>query len=186
MRFVLAILCASLPWMACAGSLYQEASFRALVSDHKATNVGDVVTVLIYESASATSRTDTTTNKDSSISLGAFDTINSVGAGVDAESQFNGGGVETRSGKVIARVTATVVRVIDSEEFQIEGRQRISLNNEIQLISVRGRARTRDISDDNTIISSRLADSEIEFLGEGLLSHREKPGVLTRLFGLLF
>ncbi len=46
--------------------------------------------------------------------------------------------------------------------------------------------RPEDISSDNTVISTRIADAKIKYIGDGLLSDREKPGILTRFFNWLF
>ncbi|MDH5730105.1 MAG: flagellar basal body L-ring protein FlgH, partial [Gammaproteobacteria bacterium] len=71
-------------------------------------------------------------------------------------------------------------------ELIVEGEQYIDFNNDTQKISVYGRVRPQDIASDNTILSSRMADAEIEFSGEGLISSRGKPGIITRIFNWLF
>jgi flagellar L-ring protein precursor FlgH len=169
-----------------ASSLYHPQSFRALVTDHRAAKVGDSLVVLVYESATATNQAATTVNKKSSISLGASDNHNSVGGKFNTASDADGGGVEKRSGELLARVSATVVGIDANGDLRIEGRQHISLNNENQTITVSGSVRPADIDTSNAVLSTHIADADIRFIGQGLLSSREKPGFITRFFNWLF
>lgn len=167
-------------------SLYDADRYRPFITDQRAAHVGDSLVVLVYESAAATNQTNVKVNKDSSIDLSATDRHNTVGAGFSAASDGEGGGIERRSGEVIARVSATIQSINANGEYLISGKQRISLNNESQIISVSGRVRPQDIDAGNAVISARIADANIEFIGQGLLSSREKPGMVSRFFNWLF
>jgi len=169
-----------------AGSLYNPTEYQALINDHRAKRVGDSLVVLVYEAASATNQTNTTTNKSAAVGVNATDSYNPIAGKLGISNDADGGGVEKRSGQVIARVSATVVDILPSGEFVIRGKQHIELNNEAQFITVEGRVRQIDIDTNNTIISTRIADAKIEFVGQGLLSSREKPGIITRFFNWLF
>jgi flagellar L-ring protein precursor FlgH len=68
----------------------------------------------------------------------------------------------------------------------IQGKQHIALNNESQVITVEGRVRPQDIDTNNAVLSTRIADAKIEFIGHGLLSSRQQPGVISRIFNWLF
>lgn len=167
---------------AAAQSLYEPARFQPLATDARAHRVGDTLTVLIYESATATSRANTTAERSSTLDARAGDLDQTVGAHYSSNNEFEGGGVERRSGEVIARVSVTVREVLENGDFRVAGAQQISLNNESQNISVAGRLRRQDILADNSVLSSRLSDAKIEFKGRGMLSSREKPGILIRFF----
>ncbi|WP_237057176.1 flagellar basal body L-ring protein FlgH [Microbulbifer sediminum] len=168
------------------GSLYSDETYQSLVEDHRARFLGDTLTVLIYEAASATSKADTDTEKNSRISVRASDTHNTVGGDFRGSSEFDGGGVERRSGEVIGKISTTVEAILPNGDLFVRGRQVISLNNESQTIFVEGRVRPEDITADNTVISTRLADSNIKFQGEGLLSRKETPGLISRALEWLF
>ncbi|MFI2813195.1 MULTISPECIES: flagellar basal body L-ring protein FlgH [Microbulbifer] len=168
------------------GSLYSEETYQSLVEDHRARFLGDTLTVLIHEAASATSKADTDTEKNSKISVRASDTHNTVGGDFRGSSEFDGGGVERRSGEVIGKISTTVEAILPNGELFVRGQQVISLNNEAQTIFVEGRVRPEDISADNTILSTRLADSNIKFQGDGLLSRKETPGLISRALEWLF
>ena len=55
---------------------------------------------------------------------------------------------------------------------------------EKQKIRVTGLVRPDDISSDNTIPSWRVADANIQLLGDGILTKKARPGVLTWLLSL--
>lgn len=173
-------------WQAEGSSLYNSDEYRALVNDHRAKQIGDSVVVLVYESAVATNSASTQTNKSANLGVSATDNHNSIGGKLSNNSDTEGGGVERRSGEVVAKVSATVVDILASGELVIKGRQQISLNSEAQTIQVEGRVRPVDIDTNNTVLSTRIANAKIEFIGQGLLSAREKPGIFTRIFHWLF
>lgn len=65
--------------------------------------------------------------------------------------------------------------------MQVEGAREIRVNEENQIIAVRGLVRPRDIQADNTVPSSYLADARIEYFGQGVLADKNRPGWLTRI-----
>ncbi|MEO7680134.1 MAG: flagellar basal body L-ring protein FlgH, partial [Sphingomonas sp.] len=50
---------------------------------------------------------------------------------------------------------------------------------------VRGRVRAADIGADNRVLSSRIADAQIDYDGKGFVSRSAKPGILNRVFRFL-
>lgn len=169
--------------MACeAQSLYESAGYQSLAADARARQVGDALTVLIYEVATATSRANTTAERSSQLDVRVTDFDDVGGGNFTSTNDFEGGGVERRSGEVVARVSVTIREVLENGDLVVQGAQQIALNNESQNISVSGRLRRQDIFADNTVLSSRLSDAKIEVKGRGMLSSREKPGLLIRFF----
>jgi flagellar L-ring protein precursor FlgH len=45
--------------------------------------------------------------------------------------------------------------------------------------------RPRDIGENNTVLSTRIADARISFDGEGFIADKSKPNWLTRLLSLI-
>jgi flagellar L-ring protein precursor FlgH len=50
----------------------------------------------------------------------------------------------------------------------------LTVNQEEQKVTVEGRVRPQDVSADNVVLSPRIADARITFLGEGALSSRQR------------
>ena len=172
--------------MAVSETLFNESTYESLVSDKHATTVGDTVTIIIYESASATANADT--ESDKKIGLGLSTQLDShkhkYGIGVD--NDYSTGGEINRGGRLVANVSVTVKEVMKNGELRIEGAQELEFNDEKQLIKIQGRIRPEDISVDNTVLSTRVADAKIEYVGDGVLGSASGPGLFTRVFNFLF
>ncbi len=174
-------------------SLYQKNRTQNLFEDYRASEVGDLIQVHIVEETEASSEADTEADRTSSMNLGAQelfgmegDTIPGLGgadASVDASSvsEFEGEGSTSRSANVNATVSARVVRVLEGGVLQVEGSRDIKVNDENQVIVVRGLVRPRDVDTDNAVLSTQMADAQIEMYGEGILADRQKPGWGTRI-----
>lgn len=185
MRGVARLSCAALAChvMVAAGqSLYSEQSFHPLTSDARARGVGDHLTVIVLENASATSTADTRASNDNTAGLSG--TAKSMQGSVDLRtgSSFDGSGRTQRSGRLAAQLTVSVVGVTPNGDLMVQGQQLIEINGERQEISLGGRVRPADISQDNTVLSTRLGDAQIKFVGDGVVSERQRLGWLSRIF----
>jgi flagellar L-ring protein precursor FlgH len=174
-------------------SLLERESYRPLVADQRAIRPGDNLTVLITESAVASTTAKTTTNKEGSISAAASGSrvndngpyTRSIAGSIDLSEDFKGGGKIERTGKLLARITVVVESVDPNGMLTVTGEQDIYVNEERQRIAVAGRVRPQDIGTDNTVLSTRLSQARIEMTGQGLLAEKQKPGILTRFLGWL-
>jgi len=169
-----------------ADSLYSDNQFRSFVADHRAYRVGDSLTVVVTEMATATSTAKTKTAKDGSLSAFLRGQNTNYNLGVGVGDQFEGGGQTERTGKLLARLTVTVQGIEAGGDLQIKGEQQIEVNNERQWIALSGRVRPKDIAADNTVVSTRISDARIEYVGKGPLGEKERPGILTRILSWLW
>jgi flagellar L-ring protein FlgH len=159
-----------------AQSLYDPASFRPLTADHKAFRVGDVVTVQVVENASATVNADTGSRRSNSIGADLTRVRSeAVRIGLEASGEFDGGGRTARAGRLLAQLSVTVREVLPNGDLRLEGEQRLTINDEQQRIYLEGRARPQDITDGNVVLSTRLADTRITYIGQGDLADRQRP-----------
>ena len=165
-----------------AGSLFDADDYHPLAADNKAWRVGDNLTVLIIENAQASASANTATTKDGSVSGSLRGTNKTRSGGIDLTEDFKGGGTVTRSGKLLAQVTVSVQAIQPSGDLDVKGEQLIELNNEKQHITLEGRIRPQDISTDNTVPSTRVSNTRISYVGQGVLGEKQKPGILTRFF----
>jgi flagellar L-ring protein precursor FlgH len=180
---VLVLLLAALP--AAAESLYRDESFQSLTADRRAYRVGDALTVLVVENSSAASSADTTTEKRGGVGI-ALSTHNSdKRANVELTEDFAGKGKIQRSGRLLATLTVNVVALAPNGDLIIAGSQLIEVNEEKQHIQLEGRVRPTDVTDANTVLSSRIADARISYVGDGLLGEKQRPGILTRFLSWL-
>ncbi|MEW8229328.1 MAG: flagellar basal body L-ring protein FlgH [Candidatus Thiodiazotropha endolucinida] len=186
-RVLLAALMMGLFTLPASGeSLFNETTYQPLITDHRARNIGQLLTVLIYESASSSTSADSDTNNslDVSINTGYDDTLHDATLGIGNDS--SGGGTINRTGRLMASVSVTIEKILDNGEMVVKGEQSIEFNNENQFIHVEGRVRPEDISAENTVLSTRLADAKIRYVGEGLLGRSQEPGLITKFFNWIF
>lgn len=172
---------------ALSASLYQgEGSYRSLTSDKRAYRVGDMLTVLVIENSSASANANTNTEKSGGLTFGMKTSTRGESASLQLGDTFGGKGQIQRSGRLLAQLTVTV-REVDAASglLSVAGEQQILVNDEKQEIKLYGKVRPIDILDNNTVLSTRLADAHISYIGDGILSEKQRPGVLTRLLGWL-
>jgi flagellar L-ring protein precursor FlgH len=172
----------SIPFLvpAQAEGLYQPGQFQALTSDRRAYRPGDILTVQIIEQSSAQSTADTKTEKNGAVNMALKTPSLDKSASVNLSDQFSGGGSINRTGRLLAQVSAVVQAVYPNGLLHVKGEQVIELNSEKQEIRLEGNVRPIDIADNNTVLSTRLADAKISYIGDGVLGEKQRPGILTR------
>ncbi len=174
------------------GSLYNPVDQLDLYSDGRARKVGDIVFVNIVENNTASNEASTVTSKSSTQDTGisslfgmtSLPFAGQLGANMlstSNESDFDGSGTTERSNSITATVGARVVRVMSDGLMQVEGARETRVNNETQYIVVMGLVRARDVQPDNSILSTHMADAQIQYYGSGIISDKQKPGWLTRI-----
>jgi flagellar L-ring protein precursor FlgH len=172
------------------GSLWAEES-GLLFANRKAMTVGDVVTVIVVEEASASNQSQLKVTKETSTDLGGkgsgkLDFIPFFSGGIDYKKEHQGKGQTSLSGRMTARVTATILEILPSGNYLIEGSRSVKINDDLDRITVRGIARPEDIQADNTILSTFLAEAQIAYVGSGPNKNAGKQGLISRILDLLF
>jgi flagellar L-ring protein precursor FlgH len=176
------------------GSLWQTTS-ASLTEDMKARRRGDIITIVISETASASKDAKTGTSRDSSVQAGIANILGVEGSGfarnfgdlanaikASTKTSFNGTGNTSRQENLNATITARVMDVQANGNLMIEGRRNIKVNDEDQIIVLEGFVRTRDIAPDNTVNSIYVADARISYSGRGIVSDQQSPGWLMGIF----
>ncbi|MZH14874.1 MAG: flagellar basal body L-ring protein FlgH [Nitrospinae bacterium] len=169
-----------------------------LFGDDKAAMVGDIITVTVNESATSTQSATTDTSKDTTMdmqttnvlglpsNLGIQNFLNmgtqfdpTVGATV--ANSMQGSGTVTRNGSLNATISAIITEILPSGNLKIEGRRSVTVNNEEQIMVLRGVVRPQDINFDNTIPSTLIADASISYTGEGVVADEQRKGWLAKI-----
>jgi flagellar L-ring protein precursor FlgH len=192
------------------------ASGSFLFFDRKARGVGDLVTVLVAENASAMESANTSLEKESSLGakltsdIGFTDLLQEAAEsffdllGIDVTgtkatsgeevnviestqtSGFEGDGETRRRGTFSSIVTCRVVEVLPGDIFHIYGRRELVVNHELQLITVDGLVRREDISIHNTVPSTVLAEARLTYDGIGVIDDKQRPSLIARLFDWVY
>lgn len=170
------------------GSLWSRSS-RGLTEDVKAHAVGDTLTVVVQETASASSAASTKTSRDDSAAFNGGTgflkpLLNNFGA--SAKTAVNGQGQTVRTGSLITRLTVMVKEVKPNGNLVIEGVRYVGVNSEKQKVTISGTVRPQDINPDNTVSSVSVADAAIQMDGKGVVGDKQRRGLISTLFGWLF
>ncbi|MCH7861755.1 flagellar basal body L-ring protein FlgH [Sphingomonas sp. NPDC092331] len=170
---------------AAAQDLFKGGNWSAMAADRRASGVGDAITVVVQQAAEASNTTQNATRKSTDVSGG----LNAGSISESGQLSFGGGytgrGEVRRSERLVAQLSVTIEQVLPNGDYRIVGEQRLHVNGEKTLIAVRGRIRPEDIRSDNSVLSSRIADAQINYDGKGFVSRSARPGLLNRIFSLL-
>ena len=178
------------------GSLWAPGSRLAdAARDLRASQVDDILTILVVEKASAVASGTTKTSRSSSTknSISALAGVTRATgpwanlAGVSGATQLSGDGTTSRDLTVSTTLTARVAAVLPNGVMVVESFKDISINSERQTVSVRGVVRPADIGPGNTVLSDRVAQLEVRVNGKGVVGDAvRRPHFLYRLLlGLL-
>lgn len=160
---------------------------------------GDIVTVLVSEQIDATTQSNTNTKKESSTESDApvsanpfFVTPKPGGFGIteqgklpnwslELENEHRTTGQTQRQNSLQTTVACTVLKVHENGNIDLEGEKKVTVNREDSRIYVKGTARGRDVSPQNMIRSTQLANATVELRGRGPLWNNQRRGLLTKL-----
>lgn len=168
-----------------ADDLYKRNNWSAMSSDRKASSVGDLLTIVVYENAESTNSTKTDSKRNTQIGGSINGGSLSESGGLSVGGGYSGGGAVTRSDKLVAQITVTVRSVLPNGDLIVSGQQSMKLNGENTLIGIEGRVRPEDVNADNRVLSTRVADAKIIYDGKGFVARSAKPGLVARVFRFL-
>ncbi len=180
------------------GSLFAATDSEYLFDDNRARRIGDIVVVTVTEKSSGKHTSNSKAEKENTTglsvtnfyggALGAVDPFNLKGSsGSDPlisssmSNKFKSTGEAKNESNLTASVACRVVRILPGNVMQVEGARQVRINDETQVLVVRGLLRQRDIGPSNTVQSSYLADAHIEVYGRGILADKQRPGWLSRI-----
>lgn len=161
---------------------------RSLYSDVKANAIGDVISVIISESNSATNNSRTSTKKQDKASANGDATTGALqglfpgmGGTLDISNQYTGQGGTLRNGSITSRMSVKVVDVMPNGNLVVEGTKTMEINQEMEVITLSGTIKSEDITSTNSVYSYQIANAKITYKGKGVSSQGERPGFLVRV-----
>ena len=156
--------------------------------------VGDIVTIILNESAQASRVTGLSTERTTSNDVIGeaqrnalfpagefFSTLESDGSSLSS----SGTGTAGQSASLTGSISAVVVDVMQNGNLIVFGEKQLELNEGSEYIRVRGVIRPEDIQPNNTVLSRRLANAQFSYSGAGELARATKgPWGIKALYGL--
>jgi len=173
------------------GAIFQTGMRVGFFDNMRAKNVGDILTVTLRETTNATKSARTETTKGAIINETA-PTINGSDVKVndknilentvDSDRRFSSQGQSAQSNNMTGELTVTVVRVFSNRNLLIRGEKLIMLNQGNEYLRIMGIVRPEDSSKDNTVLSTRVANAQISYGGQGVINDANKMGWLSKFF----
>lgn len=173
------------------GAVFQVANgYAPLTSGARATMVGDILTIALVESTQAVKTSTSSTNRSGNIGLtppttGPLSFFSPSDVAMGGGAQFTGKGEATQSNTLQGEITVTVAAVYPNGTMMVRGEKLITLNRGDEFIQISGLVRQADISADNRVASTRVADARIGYSGNGEVARASRQGWLQRFFSAI-
>ena len=173
-----------------SGSLFNTSSYRPAFEDSRARLLGDIVTIQIVESLTASQVTASTVNRGSSSSnsftpplpgILSTDLLNLNMAATTA-SDFSGKGGTTAANTFAGSISTTVIEVLPNGNLVVAGEKQIGVNQNVDVMRFSGTVDPRLLQPDNIIYSTQVANLRVESRGRGAQGEAQTVGWLSRFF----
>jgi flagellar L-ring protein precursor FlgH len=191
-------LCAALAASATAassGSIWPAGTGdeRGMIADRRASRAGDILTIVVAESAVAQSsqskKSTRASNVEDAVAQFLFSNSRALthrgnlpGLNLGGSAAYSGGGDVSNSQSLSARAAVLVSDVLPNGNLVIQGARMVTFSGETQYVVLHGVVRSDDIQRDNTVASSNIADARVEFYSEGQLTDAQKRGWFSKLY----
>lgn len=159
---------------------------ESLYSDFKARQIGDIVTILIIESATGARQSNVNSSDKASVNASGSITGNLTSflplLGASSEFENDHAGAEGTSQKdlLTGKITAVVTEITEGGNLILQGQRHLEVNGETHILKLKGTVRPRDINSENMVFSYNLANVEIAYKKDGFMNKIGKPGWVAR------
>jgi flagellar L-ring protein FlgH len=172
------------------GAIFSAQGYSPLTSGNRAAKVGDLVMIQLVERTSANKSNSANTGRDGSIGLtppttGPLDFISPTDINFSGNQSFKGKGDAAQSNNLSGELSVTVAEVYPNGTMLVRGEKLLTLNRGDERVQVSGIIRIDDISPDNRILSSRVADARINYVGKGEIARASQQGWLQKFFSII-
>ena len=172
------------------GAIFQNAGYAPLTSGTKAAMVGDILTIVLVERMAASKSNSASTGRSGEIGLtppvtGPLSVIAPSDIKMGGDQSFKGKGETAQSNNLTGEISVTVAEVRPNGTMLVKGDKLITLNRGDEMVQFSGLVRTADITAENRIISTRVADAHIRYTGKGEIARASKQGWLQKFFSII-
>ncbi|GAF95236.1 unnamed protein product, partial [marine sediment metagenome] len=114
-----------------------------------------------------------------------FEANGTPGIDFSFENKYEGRGKYDRKDSLTTRITATVIDVKPNGNLVLEARKCIRIGDEVLIATLTGECRSEDVTAQNTVLSTQIANLEVEMPDRGAVRDATRRGWLMRAFDLL-
>lgn len=178
------VLVVGLSVSAHADNLYRPGEHSNLISDNKASRIGDILTVIVYQNTEASNTASMRSSRQTDIDGGWRLTGVEEFGQARLATGYDGRGETRRRERFLTSFSVSVIDIVNDGTLLVGGTQVLYINGERSEVTLEGKVRVVDISSQNTVISTLLADAVISYDGEGFVTRGSNPGLVTWLLGV--
>jgi flagellar L-ring protein precursor FlgH len=181
------------------GSVMLASGSMSLFQDNTNFEIGDIITIILEENTNAKKNAKTSTSKsssgkiDSPVMFGLTPKIGGIlsskfggpgdlSFGYGGENGWEGDGSSSQSNSLNGEISAFVVEKFANGNLRIEGTKKLLINQGEENINISGIVRPEDINSSNTIKSTKVANANIKYFGNGSVGDSNKMGWVSRFF----
>lgn len=172
------------------GSIFQSGSAKLVLwEDRRARRVGDTLMVTIEERTNASKASSSAASRAGSTAIGLPIITKIPGASLEgmevsatSDTSFDGSGKSAANNTFTGNVAVTVIEVLPNGNLLVSGEKQVSINQGTEFVRFSGIVNPLNLSAQNTVSSTRVADARIEYKGRGYGDEAQTMGFLQRLF----
>lgn len=166
-------------------------NFKLFFEDYKPHSIGDTLTVILQEDISASNNISNNLvhNGNSNLDIGLnlsqifnFNYDKKVGLKSTTSNNFLGKGSSFANNKFIGLITVVIDQILPNGNLIVKGSKNILVNEGKEKILFSGIVNPRTISKNNSVISTQIADTHIEYISSGNINQGGKINWLQRFF----
>ncbi len=173
------------------GAIFQAVNgYAPLTSGARASQIGDVLTIQLVERTSAIKSNSAATNRSGEFGFtppttGPLAVFESSDVNIGGDQSFSGSGRAAQANSLFGEISVTIAEIYPNGTMKVKGEKLLNLNRGEEYIQMTGIVRAADISTDNRILSSRVADARIAYSGSGEIARASKQGWLQKFFSAI-
>ncbi len=173
--------------LAANGAIFAAGAYAPLTSGARASQVGDIVTIVLVERTSASKSSTAATDHSGSIGLtppttGPLSFFKPSDVNASGTQSFKGKGETAQSNTLSGEVSVTIAAIYPNGTMLVRGEKQLTLNRGDEHIQISGIVRGSDIDPENRVLSTRVANARIFYTGKGEIARASRQGWLQRFF----
>ncbi len=172
------------------GGLYQVNRGGSLYTAQTAHGVGDILMVTLQEQTQSSKTSQTKFQKDNETTFNEGNVLGStlsasnlsMATDVTMEREFTGKADSSQQNRLSGSIAVTISEVLPNGLLRIQGEKWLTLNQGEEYIRVTGLIRSADISENNEVMSTKIADARIAYGATGDFDQANRMGWAGRFF----
>jgi len=170
------------------GRIYKANGQGLFPSGPRQKKIGDIINVTMLEGFSATKSSSAASAKNDTFNLTVPTGLPNILTGGMTPAQiasgttqsFGGSGTASQSNTLTGSMAVTVTRIFENGNIEILGQKKLTLTNGDEYMRIRGVVRPEDIGQSNVVLSTKIANAEITYIGAGEVNDNVNQGWLSR------